>query len=229
MHELLEEYEKGVLIYPNSPNEALEIEAQVMMAAYKAQYPAEEWDIVDVERTLLVQLPNSHHIYAFKIDLIVRSHATGKLSIIDHKTQERTSKSNLPQKWAARDQATLYIWGARQYYKEEIENFILDILVRQSPAGQKPPSFPERQKLERTEKQIELAIRDIIYIADRIEDCEKLFGDGPWPANREECYTWGQCEYYQLHTYGQSDEILSTKYQPRKEYLQIENIEVLRS
>jgi len=229
MHELLEEYAKGVLIYPESPIVALEVEAQVMMAAYKAQYPAEEWDIVDVERTLLVQLPGSEHVYAFKIDLVVRSHATGKLSIIDHKTQERSAKSNDPQKWAARDQATLYIWGASVYYKEEIENFIVDILVRQSPAGQKPPSFPERQKLERTPEQIAIAIRDIIYVADQIVDCEKRFGNEPWPATREECKTWGQCEYYLPHTYGWSDEIRDVKYQPREEYLQIENVEVVRT
>lgn len=181
----------------------------------------------------MVQLPNSHHVYAFKIDLVVRSHATKKLSIIDHKTQDRTSKSNLPQKWAARDQATLYIWGARQYYKEEIENFIVDIIVRQSPAGQKPPSFPERQKLERTERQIELAIRDIIYVADKIEECDRLYGlNEPWPANREECYTWGQCDYYSLHTFGdteQTAEIREHKYQKREEYLQIEGLEVLKN
>lgn len=234
MHELLEEHAKGdVVIYSESPNAALEIEAQVMMAAYKAQYPAEEWNIVDVERTLLVQLPDSEHVYAFKIDLVVRSHATGKLSIIDHKTQERTSKSNLPQKWAARDQATLYIWGAGQYYKEEIENFIVDILMRQSPAGQKLASFPERQKLERTPKQIEIALRDIIFIADEISACEWMYGhEEPWPANREECYTWGQCDYYALHTYGDTDEtaeIREHKYQKREEYLQIEGLEVVKA
>jgi len=233
MHELLEEYAKGVLIYPESPIAALEVEAQVMMAAYKAQYPAEEWDIEDVERTLLVQLPSSEHVYAFKIDLVVRSHATRKLSIIDHKTQERSSKSNLPQKWASRDQGTLYIWGASVYYKEKIENFIVNILVRQSPAGQKPPSFPERQKLERTEKQIELALRDITYIADQIDDCFNRYGyEEPWPANREECYTWGQCDYYALHTYGDTDEtaeIREHKYQKREEYLQIEGLEVVKA
>src|SRR6266581_155483 len=52
IHELLEEWYKGMLVlpgYPPSPNEALENEAQMIMAAYRAKYPVENFEIVDVE------------------------------------------------------------------------------------------------------------------------------------------------------------------------------------
>src|SRR6266849_3543179 len=62
LHELQEEYYqelKGTPIvpYPESPNAPLELEAQMIMAAYKAKYPMENFEIVDVERTFRVELP----------------------------------------------------------------------------------------------------------------------------------------------------------------------------
>lgn len=228
-HELQEEHYKKVPIlslHPASSNASLEEEAQDMLREYLLHYPKEDFEVVDVEHNGIVQLPNSHHVYAFKRDLLVRKNE--KLIAIDHKTEQRGSKSNLPQKWAARDQASLYIWATQQEYPNVEVEFWVNILQRRSPAGRVRPSFPERQKLERTKNQIEIAVRDIIYIADEIERMHDRFGDEPWPANRENCYTWGYCDYYQPHTYGWSDEILKHKFQPKPEYLQIEGIEVLK-
>lgn len=232
VHQLLEEHYKKVAmfsIHPPSSNEALEEEAQDMLREYQAHYPQEDFQTVDVEHNGLIQLPNSHHIYAFKRDLF--GEQPGKFLTIDHKTEQRNSKSNLPQKWAADDQASLYIWAAQQQYGTDIPiEFWVNILTRRSPAGRVRPSFPERQKLERTQKQIEIAVRDIIYIADEIERMQTRFGDRePWPANRKNCYTWSYCDYYQPHTYGWSDDMLKHKFRPKEEYLQIEGIEVLKS
>lgn len=231
VHQLLEELYKHVpfnTIYNPSPNAALEEEAQDLLREYRAHYPQEEFVVVDVEHNGLIQLPNSPHVYAYKRDLLGRF-SSGKLYAIDHKTEKRGSKSNLPQKWSARDQATLYIWATQQEYKTDDVQFAVNILTRQSPAGRIRPSFPERQKLERSAEQIRIAVRDIIYIADEIERMQERFGDRePWPANREECYTWGYCDYYVPHTFGESDDIWKHKFQPKEEYLHIEGIEVLR-
>ena len=223
VHELLEEWYRKVpmfSIHVESTNTDLEIEAQEMLLAYTAHYPNDNFNIISAEYTGVLPLPNSHHQYAFKRDLVVQD--GNVIQVFDHKTEKRGGKGNLPQKWAARDQASLYIWAAQQEYPDKDIEFYVNQLTRRSPAGRMAPSFPERQKLERTKEQIDLAVRDITYIADQIEAMAKQFGDEQWPANRENCYTWGYCSFYQPHTYGWSDEILRGKFRPRKEYLQIE-------
>lgn len=257
VHELLECYYKGIKgdpvpAYPAHPVEACEAEAQWMFEAYKAHYPADNWEIVDVERTFEVKLPPmcpecygdcenlpgillpdycrrferkarpSQHSLIGKIDLIIRDKDSGEYFIVDHKTQNRSSKSNLPQKWAAKDQASLYLYACDQLYPFEVSNFLVNVLVRPSPAGEKPPSFQDRQKIERSEAQIKGAVRDIVYIADQIEKMRAQFPDGKWPMNRDNCFTWGYCDYWPLHGYGEDVElVLAHKFQQRKEYLEI--------
>jgi hypothetical protein len=241
--------------YPPPANGSLEREAQWIMQAYNAHYPNDRWEILDVERTFRIALPkycdqcytlaekyevswdcpscgqylghnDADHYVVGKMDLFFRDLEDGRLYVLDHKSEKRGSKSNLPQKWASRDQASIYLWAAARLYKESVANFVVNTLTRPSEAGKVGPSFPERQKLERTPIQIETAIRDLVIVADDIERYKRIFGDGPWPANREECYGWGQCPYYALHTFGDDVElILRHKFSPKKEYLNLVNIE----
>jgi len=266
IHELLEEfYTEGLAfkyaipLHPPGPNGALELEAEIMMQAYKARYPDEQLDIVDVEKTFKVALPelcpdcyNSNvvpypgdrdmccndcgnrfnrrkHVLIGKMDLVVRN-ADGQLDIIDHKTEKRGAKSNLPQKWGARDQASLYLWAAERIYKEPVGNFYVNVLTRQSEKGQVGPSFPaERQKLERNQKAIDIAVRDIIIVADEIVRYKRIFKDNEWPANREMCYTWGYCPFYQVHRYGEDPSlIIEHKFQPKKEYLNLGGVPIIQ-
>ncbi len=278
VHELLEEYysharagvrgravEEGTraeierLPYPEAANPILETEAQMMMEAYKAHYPDEQLDIVDIERTFKVALPElcpqcystetvpypgdmdmycnncgnrfnrREHVLIGKMDLIVRNPETHLLDIIDHKSEKRGAKSNLPQKWAVADQASLYIWAAQRIYGEPVGNFYANVLTRQSPAGQIGPSFPERQKLERGPHQLDIAVRDIVIVADEIERYKVIFGDDEWPANRTQCYTFYPCPFYQLHNYGEDvDLILKHKFEPRKEYLNLAGVPIIQ-
>ncbi len=231
VHELLEEHHlfwPGVVKYLPSVDEALEAESQWIMAAYRKQYPEEDFEVLDVERVFRVQLPNSEHILTGKMDLFVQMLDSGLYRIMDHKTEKRGSKSNTPQKWAARDQASLYLWAAAKIYGEPIDRFVVNVLTRPSPAGQIGPTFPERQLLERSEHQIEIAIRDIIWTADDIERTRKVFGKGEWPSDREKCIgAFGQCPYYEIHTYGVSDELLAHHYEPKQPYLQIEGVKLI--
>lgn len=270
IHEMLEEYyqELGLFkvpikAYPESPNAALEIEAQMIMAAYKAKYPQEAFEIVDVERTFKVQLPSlcpqcyqlggvdsydemlkmqwmycpechcsyigNRHIYTGKIDVTFREN--GKLNIMDHKTQKPTAASNHPKKWAARDQASLYLWAASKIYNEEIGNFYVNILQRaKEKKVMEGPVFPERQRLERTKEQIEIAVRDIVFIADEIERYKEIFGNNLWPSNREECTkgSWGDCEFYLPHTFGWDPLIREQKYQAKQPYLNLEGVQIIQ-
>lgn len=236
-HELMQEHYMGKEIgklYPPSNKDPLEAEAQLALAAYKRQFPVENFNVIDVERIFKVRLPNSHHCVTGKIDLVVQPYEASDentiwFDIYDHKTQARTSKSNLPKKWAARDQASIYLWAAMHIYEAPVHNFYVNVHTRQSPKGQIGPSFPERQKLERTVEQIETAIRDITHTADMIEMYRAKFGNEPWPAHREECYTWGECEFYLPHTYGWSDAILNERYQPRKEYLELGGVPIIQT
>jgi hypothetical protein len=231
-HELLEEYYselRGTPIpaYPEHPNPAVENECQIINAAYRAKYPIENFEIVDVERSFRVQLPNSNHIYTGKLDIVFRDEHG--LNIMDHKTERRRGTSNHPKKWAARDQATLYLWAAERIYGEPIQNFYVNVLTRPSEKLREGPIFPERQRLERTAEQIQIALRDITHVADQIEQHVRTFGDNLWPANREECTqgTWGDCEFYLPDTYGWSDEIRKQKYEPKEDYQKLGGIPII--
>lgn len=232
VHELQEEYYnelRGTSIPPYLPssNGALELEAQMIMAAYKAKYPIAQFEIVDVERTFKVALPNSRHIYIGKIDVVFREN--GQLNIMDHKTERRRSNSNHPKKWAARDQASLYLWAASKIYQEPIANFYVNVLKRPSDKLQEGPIFPERQRLERTPEQIEIAVRDLVFIADEIERYKSIFSNSLWPANREACSSgYGECDFYMPHTYGWSQEILEQKYQPKTPYLKLGDVPIIQ-
>lgn len=237
VHELLEEYYCELagnprVPYPASDNPALELEAEIIMAGYKAKYPQDEGVTVDVERSFRVALPSGRNVLTGKIDRTFT--LDGVLNIMDHKTQNRRSNSNHPKKWAAKDQASLYLWAARKIYGDAIDpaqsRFHVNVLVRPSEKLQEPPIFPERQALERTEEQIKIAVRDIDFIADEIERYKALFGDDVWPANHEECTegNWGDCDFYQPHTYGWSDELLQHRYQPKQEYLHLAGVPILQ-
>lgn len=264
VHELQEEryrllQGKPIVPYPEA-DPACEIEAQVMMAAYNAKYPVEEWDeIVDVERTFRAPLPEfcpecfsmdavlldaeirqwecsnchnifigNYHVYTGKIDVVYRKN--GELYIMDHKTQNRSSKSNLPEKWSARDQASLYLWVAERIYGERPNRFLVNVMIRQSPKGQEPPTFPERMKLERTQDQINWALRDIWMVANDIEKYKGIFKDGVWPSHKEECCTMSgwKCDFYVPHTYGWSDEIKENKFEPKADYLHLAGVPILQ-
>jgi hypothetical protein len=221
-HELMEERNKKKELYEASPIEKLEQEAQRCLQGYEKHWgPEEDIKVIDVERLCRVPLPDSPHTYIFKADLLFER-PDGTLKLRDYKSQKRGSSSNDPKKWAADDQGTLYLWGVREYYKKQVAGMEIDICVRPSPAGLLPPTFPDRYELERTNDQIAIAVRDIIYVADQIEAMHKKYGDDLWPANRKNCFggsQFGQCEFYLPHTYGWSDEILEQRFEPKSDYL----------
>lgn len=242
VHELLEEHysrlayleplpgREGYQKYEPSPNVALEAEAQWMLTAYCAHYPADKWTILDCERTFKVALPGGKHVLTGKMDLFLRDDEDGYYYINDHKTERRGAKSNIPQKWAMRDQPSLYLYAARHIYPDyKVNCFQVNILTRPSDKGKVGPSFPDRQKLERSDEQIDRAVRDIVQVADQIEEFTARYGDGPWPANNENCYGWGYCDYYQPHLYGGwTPEMLQRKFQPKQEYLHLNGIPIIQ-
>lgn len=225
VHELLEEHYNGFrgatfeAKPPRlpSPNEALEEEAQWIINSYRQYYAGEIPNVVDTERVFRLPLPNSVHVLTGKIDLVQRR-GSNRLGIIDHKTQQRGAKSNDPRKWAARRQASLYLWAASQIYGEAPEGFEVNVLIRPSEAGLIGPTF-WRDPLERAEIQIERALNDVIYVGDQVEKLREKFPDGEWPMNTENCFTFFECEYYAPHTYGWSEVLENERYQARKPYL----------
>ncbi len=144
IHHLLER--RLLDIVPDLCDAPFEPEAQVMLARYAAQYPVEAFDVIEVERYYEVLLPrqvcracggqdlvekfdlhkamfcqdcrepNTIHTFNGKIDATVRAHDTGMLNLLEHKTEKRGGKNNLPQAWAVRPQASLYMWAAGEIY-----------------------------------------------------------------------------------------------------------------
>lgn len=234
VHRILEGHYKKIQSYkyyePYEPhaNETLEAEAQWLVNAYCEHYPADNWEIIDVEKTFKLRLPGSHHVYMGKLDLLIRDLDDVLLWIIDHKTEQRGSKSHIPQKLAVTDQGSLYLWAARKIYGDDTIGMKYNILTRSSEKGLKPPSFQDRYVIERSQHEINTAVRDIIYVADQIEAATKAFGEGEWPANRDECYGWGYCDYYQLHRFGEDPQLaLKHKFQTREEYLSVEGVDII--
>lgn len=225
MHQLLEEHYRDlqgnpIPPYPEFPHEATELEAQLTMAGYRNHYPVESFTVLDVEKTFRVPLGERHE-YCGKMDLVVRDNETGLLSVIDHKTENRQSKKNNPKAWAARSQATMYLWAAPQVYGEEFRDLQVNVIRRQSEKGQVGPEFSERQRIQRTTEQMELAVRDLIIIADRIEEYKQRFPDGDWPADRNNCMDGPfSCAFYDPHLMGWSDDLLRN-YRPTVPYLDL--------
>lgn len=161
------------------------------------------------------------HEYTGKMDLVLRDNETGLLSVLDHKTCSRQSYTNNPKAWAAKSQATLYLWAAPQIYGEEFRDLQVNVIRRQSPKGQVGPEFLPRQAVQRSPEQMELAVRDLIIVADRIEEYKVRFADAEWPADRNNCMdgNW-ECSYYAPHLMGWSEDLLR-QYRPTVPYLDL--------
>lgn len=222
IHKLLEEYYlllKGDSVLPSEPAEdTTELEAQEMFAGYRAYYPVESFVVVDVERTFKVEVAPGL-FYTGKIDLAFRDE-NGRFGIMDHKSEKRGGKGNLPQAWAARDQVSLYHKAAEMVYNEPVHSIVVNVLTRCSPKGQEPACF-RRDTLQRTKEQVDQAVRDFVYVSEQVHCCQDRFGMETWPQNRESCHNgmW-PCEFYSLHVYGRSEETLS-QYQPTTPYLDV--------
>lgn len=230
IHQLLEEHYlelKGTPRepYPASPLDALELEAQVMFAAYLNHFPVEPFTVLDVEKTFRIQLPDSPHEYVGKFDVILRDNETGLLSILDHKTEKRQGQNNTPKAWAARTQGTLYLWAALQIYGEPIRDLIINVLKRQSDKGQIGPEFPERQRIQRSEYQKEQAVKSIIRVADQIEYAKANWSEEDWAiaANRNNCVQgYFECEYHNLHIHEhRAEELIQIDFRPTVPYLDL--------
>ena len=233
--------------YPEARPE-IEAEAQLTFAAYEAHYPEEEFEVVGVEEYFEVPIPgmpdcicggevvigtkspfvcmkctrgfdpSGYHLYIGEFDAIVRMKDSGKLWLFETKTEKRGSKTNLPDSWQQKSQVGLYLWAAEQKYAEQFEGILLNIITRQSPKGQERPCF-RRDSLVRTRGQQQEAVRNLVWIADQIEGCDRT---GFWPSNRNRCVgEWGwKCDYYPLHsTEERSEELVQIKYQTAEEYL----------
>lgn len=186
--------------YPPSQSEAIELECNATFAAYLAHYPSEPFDVVAVEQVFAVDIPRTEHTYTGKFDAIIRYKDNGQLAILEHKTESRGSTRNLPEAWAARSQVSLYMWAANTLYREQPAHILLDVLRRASPKGQEPATF-YRDFLERTTKQCEASVADLVYVADQIE--QLAFVDARYPQNTDNCMNGRfKCDYYAKHIVG---------------------------
>ena len=221
--------ESNVELSPEYPHPGLEAEAQAMVAFYNSYYPVDPFDVVDVERTFQVEIRKPekldedkrlHHTYVGKFDAIVRLHDSGQLAVLEHKTERRGSKSNLPEAWASRTQAQLYIHAAQTIYNEPVKGVILNILTRQSPKGQVGCSFRRDDNLLYDQVKLDEAVRDIVWVADQIEACAQA---GFWPAYREACVsqTGWKCDFYDPHLLGWSDELKRVQFKEAEQYLSL--------
>lgn len=240
-HQLLEEHHARMLgkplpDYEAWPNESIESEALATFAAYIGHYPAEDFEVVDVEKQFEFPLWHKHeeavawsmalsgkhvpsrHQLIGKIDCVVRMRDTGRLRVLETKTEKRGGQYNDAESWAARPQVSLYAWAASQLYGEEVEGSLLNVISRRSPKGQEPPIFQPRQHLLRTKSQTAAALETAVWTADQIE---ASVASEAFPGYWERCKEgWNRCEFYSLHVVGRDENTLS-KYREAKAYLDV--------
>jgi hypothetical protein len=166
-----------------------------------------------------VTFKGGRHELVVKLDAIVRNR-WGELQVLDTKTQSRKSNNNDAEHWAARPQPALYIYAARILYpKEKVsDEIILDLVRRQSPTGLLGPEF-HRDTPRRTPRQIDEAVADIVWVADRIEESQK---SAFWPCFRDNCKkgNW-RCDYFFLHNQPEEARVdLLRKFKPAEPYLE---------
>lgn len=200
VHELLAEHilPQGLGFKTDVP-EHIASEAQELFEAYVAHYPTEDWTVLDVEQYFEVPLPGTTHVYHGKMDGVVRDNSSGRLVLLEHKTEARGSKGHLPEVWAAKPQVSLYLWAGEQIYHEPFDSICLDVLTRRSPAGRIPPTF-RRDTLQRSAEAQARAVRNITWIANQIEALNVELRDGIWPSFDSNCNKGGwKCDFYSAH------------------------------
>lgn len=205
-------------------------EAEYTYEKYCQQYPVETWETIDVERLVEVPLGTGQtggridggddpDIYVAKMDWVVC--APEGLRIIDHKTEERGSVNNSPQRWQFLTQVSLYQWAAEQYYHEPIYNIVVDIITRRSTKGRCDPEF-SRLEVHRSPWQQQQALETLRYVVAQIKAMQATeWTDGLWPQNRENCQKWRiPCEYVSIHgEEGRDENILRVKFREAEKYL----------
>ena len=215
VHDLLQAYyigmsPVGVGYNPDPPptlDPMLEAEAHAMMAAYRAHYPQEPFEVLETEKNFEIKLPGTEHILQGRCDMLVRDKLSGQLQIFETKTESRGSKRNLPQSWVIRSQASLYIWAAQQIFQKPIDTVILNVCTRKSDKGQVGPGF-RRDNLHRSPQQISSAIKDAIWIADSLE---KMQETQHFPRNTDSCCNERgyNCDFYSRCHMGSDEGLVS--------------------
>lgn len=219
-HELLEAHYSGKPA-PDCPASSLEDEAQATLAAYIAYYPVEDFEVVETEKVHVLEIPNSSHRLAIKMDMLTRAYNDRRLRLLDTKTERRGSQANSPESWASRRQVGLYQWGVSQVYHEDVQSIIVNIVTRASEKGRVSPAF-SRWETYRTADQISEALRYVSWVGDQIE---RALASGYFPANRDACKDgWKLCDFYRPHLYGWTDS-LRAKYLPAEDYLGLEKLD----
>lgn len=200
-------------------------EVDEMMAAYAAHYPTEEFEVIDVERSYVLNLPNSSHEASGKLDAVVRANSSattyqvGKLYVLEHKSEKRGSSENDPEGWASRPQVSIYQWAGEQLYGESIEGAIIDVLTRRSPGKRLPPTF-RRYTASRTAEQIREVLASLDWAATTIEAMAAKYGDDPWPANFNACKRgYFRCDFFAPHIYGWTPEMRAKDFMEAEDYL----------
>lgn len=220
-HQLLHEYRAQLLgspipRYPEWPDAAIEAECQSVLAGYFAHYPVEPLTILSAERVERVPIPGTQHRLIVRIDAVVRFN-DGTIGPLDTKTEHFGSASNSRESWAARSQASFYLWALQQLHPEErVTRLVVDVVTRGN--SKRPPHFWRMDDISRTPEQLEESIRNLVKVADDIEAYRR---GGWWPRNDNHCKDgWRRCDYYSLHILGRTEANLKL-YRPARNYLEL--------
>jgi len=214
-HSILEAYYTGlspvgVGYVPKLPPDLdpmLEAEAQAMFESYKAAFPQEPFSVVATEVRFEMPIPDSPHTFIGRMDMIVRMKSTGKLAVFETKTENRNSKRNLPDRWLARHQGSLYCYAASKIYKEDVSDIILNVCTRGSEGKQIGPGF-RRDTLFRSPEQISQALKDLTWVANQVETLGKSAAD--YPRNTLSCVSEKgyKCDYFSKCHMGDSSRLV---------------------
>lgn len=226
-HQLVENQRRSLLalpsrVFPVWPDAAIEAECQATFAAYQAHYVVEPCTFLSAERTLRISIPGTRgadgqpHGLIVKLDGHVR-HSDGTIGPLDTKTQSPSSTANDPENWAARTQASFYLWALGQLYPgENVSHMVVDLVTRGN--SKRAPVFRRMADICRSKAQLDDAILCLTEVADSIE---RDRARGWYRADMNRCKDgWKKCSYYALHVYGRTEANLA-KYRRAEQYLEL--------
>jgi hypothetical protein len=157
----------------------------------------------------------TQHELVVKLDAVVR-YPDGTIGPFDTKTESRQGY-NTREDWSGRTQAKIYLYALGALYPEQrVSRLTVDVVSRQSPKARRPTIFYRIDDISSTPDALAEAIRNVNYVADRIEEHRK---QNWWPANMNACKRgWERCDFFDLHVIGRTPESLR-KYKAAEQYL----------
>lgn len=166
------------------------VRGQILLQAYAVEYPAEGWQVLEVESPIEYEFENGDK-FTGRMDLVIENQ--GRIWIVDHKTTG-WSMSSLSRSLQVSDQGTGYLWLWNAVRPDTPAHGIIFNIMRQYKNNNNFKQIP----VMKTDEDIERFKREsgfvLNQIAEKVSDPNAI-----WPRNTGACFMFNRpCQYLDL-------------------------------